>query len=96
MSDLQQERCGPLVFGDPVEDNEEETVVKLRTPVWCLLKALRCLSQLYVGNENGSFAQSFDVGLCANRCGDDMCHSSKYVVESFGRCLSLRKGAFLQ
>ena len=48
MSDLQQKRCGPLVFGDPAEDNEEEAVVKLRTPVWCLPKALRCLSQLYV------------------------------------------------
>ncbi|CAL2276453.1 unnamed protein product [Prunus armeniaca] len=28
----------------PVEDKVGEAIVKLRTPVWCLPKALRCLS----------------------------------------------------
>ncbi|KAI5333930.1 hypothetical protein L3X38_024062 [Prunus dulcis] len=40
---------------EPVEDKVEEAVVKLRT----------------LGSESGMFAQNFDVGLCASRCGDD-------------------------
>ena len=37
---------GPSIKGEPAEDKTGEAVVKLRTLVWCLPKALRCLSQL--------------------------------------------------
>ncbi|KAI5338527.1 hypothetical protein L3X38_017798 [Prunus dulcis] len=69
-----------------------EAIVKLRTLVWCRPKALRCLR-----SESGSFGQSFDVGLCASCCGDDMCPGIRFgslgvsAVESFGRWLLLRK-----
>ncbi|KAI5338507.1 hypothetical protein L3X38_017778 [Prunus dulcis] len=75
---------------DILEDKEEEAVVKLRTPVWCLPKALRYLNKLYVGSENGSLAQSFDVGLCASCCGGDTCPwKLGSALGSFGRWLPL-------
>ncbi|CAL2238161.1 unnamed protein product [Prunus armeniaca] len=43
---LAREGSGPSVKGWPAEDKTGEAVVKLRTPVWCRPKALRCLSQL--------------------------------------------------
>ncbi|CAL2238165.1 unnamed protein product [Prunus armeniaca] len=45
---LAREGPGPSVDGWPAEDKTGEAVVKLRTPVWCRPKALRCLSQLGV------------------------------------------------
>ncbi|KAI5339474.1 hypothetical protein L3X38_018746 [Prunus dulcis] len=93
------EGCGPSVLRDSVEGNkEEEVIVKLRAPMWYLPKALQCLSQrVYVGSENESFAQSFDVGLCANYCGGDTCQwKLGSIVESIGRRLPLRNEVFLQ
>ncbi|CAL9012304.1 unnamed protein product [Prunus brigantina] len=43
---LAKEGHGPSIKGEPAEDKTGEAVVKLRTPVWCRPKALRCLSQL--------------------------------------------------
>ncbi|CAL2246904.1 unnamed protein product [Prunus armeniaca] len=49
------------------------------------------------GSESGWFAQSFDVGLCASRCGGDTCPwRLSSVVGSLGRCLAPRKNVFLQ
>ncbi|CAL8138181.1 unnamed protein product [Prunus armeniaca] len=50
---------------------------------------------LQKGSENGSFEQSFDVGLCASCCGDDMCPWRLVsAVVSFGRWLPLWKNVF--
>ncbi|CAL8162571.1 unnamed protein product [Prunus armeniaca] len=49
------------------------------------------------GSENGSLAQSFNVGLCASCCGRDTCPwRLGSAVRSFGRYLLLRKSFFLQ
>ncbi|CAL8086991.1 unnamed protein product [Prunus armeniaca] len=47
-------------------------------------------------SENESFAQSFDVGLCTNCCGGNMCPwKLGSVVENIGMRLPLRKEVFL-
>ncbi|KAI5343178.1 hypothetical protein L3X38_011054 [Prunus dulcis] len=48
------------------------------------------------GSENESFAQSLDVGLCANYCGGDMCpRRLGSVIRSIGKWLPLPKEGFL-
>ncbi|KAI5313019.1 hypothetical protein L3X38_042193 [Prunus dulcis] len=42
------EALGEMVGGRPAEDKVVEVIVKLRTPLSCRPKALRCLSQLQV------------------------------------------------
>ncbi|CAL8997920.1 unnamed protein product [Prunus brigantina] len=37
---------GPSIKASPQKTKIGEAVVKLRTPVWCRPKAIRCLSQL--------------------------------------------------
>ncbi|KAI5316668.1 hypothetical protein L3X38_036375 [Prunus dulcis] len=44
---------------EPAEDKVEEAVVKLRTPVWCRPKALRCLSLAF-----GSFGRCLAPWKC--------------------------------
>ncbi|CAL8115977.1 unnamed protein product [Prunus armeniaca] len=92
---LAREGPGPSVDGWPAEDKTGEAVVKLRTPVWCRPKALRCLSQLG-GSKSRRFAQSSGVGLCASCCDDGTCLLFLgLAVRSFGRWLSLRKSISL-
>ncbi|KAI5322064.1 hypothetical protein L3X38_031136 [Prunus dulcis] len=67
-----------------------EAIFKLRTPLWCRSKALRCLSQLQVGSESGRFAQNFNVGLCAGRHGGDTVLGLGLAIGSFGRFWHLR------
>ncbi|VVA31573.1 Hypothetical predicted protein [Prunus dulcis] len=53
----------------------EEAVVKLRTP----------------RSENGCFAQSFDVGLCASCRGGDTCHSSRFCSRELRQVFTASK-----
>ncbi|CAL8108458.1 unnamed protein product [Prunus armeniaca] len=67
---------GPSIKASLQKTKIGEAVVKLRAPVWCLPKVLRCLSQLRRGSESGSreFRQVLDTSEeCLPSAGEKAC-----------------------